>query len=116
MKAPHMSRCQSLMIIKHAVTPHGKLRFALTCRYVRPETMSNDHERTQAVIKGTYPHGHDQYNYDGDINAQPIKDNTTTVKEAMLGLVRANTLAGHLSKGDVTELIEALNGLTEIRV
>ncbi|KAI9743396.1 MAG: hypothetical protein M1818_003243 [Claussenomyces sp. TS43310] len=65
----HGSGIQKLY--EHAVTPQGKLRFALTCRYVRPELMANDAERRDAVIKGSLPADHAQYNYDGDVACRP---------------------------------------------
>lgn len=54
---------------EHEVVPDGRLRFALTSRYVRPEKMDNDNERAETAIKGALPEGHEQHNYDGDINA-----------------------------------------------
>ncbi|KFY32355.1 hypothetical protein V493_00282 [Pseudogymnoascus sp. VKM F-4281 (FW-2241)] len=51
---------------EHEVVPNGSLRFALTCRYIRSETLSSDAEREEARIKGALPEGHEQYNYDGN--------------------------------------------------
>ncbi|KFY29613.1 hypothetical protein V494_08611 [Pseudogymnoascus sp. VKM F-4513 (FW-928)] len=53
---------------EHEVVPHGTLRFALTCRYIKPDALESDAEREEASIKGALPEGHDQYNYDGDEN------------------------------------------------
>ena len=53
---------------EHEVIPSGTLRFALTCRYVRPDTLENDAEREDARIKGALPEGHEQYKYSGDEN------------------------------------------------
>ncbi|KFY90370.1 hypothetical protein V498_06017 [Pseudogymnoascus sp. VKM F-4517 (FW-2822)] len=54
---------------EHEVVPHGTLRFALTCRYIRPDMLENDAEREDARIKGALPEGHEQYKYNGDENA-----------------------------------------------
>lgn len=53
---------------EHEVVPCGTLRFALTSRYIRPDTLENDAERAEAGIKGALPEGHEQYQYDGDEN------------------------------------------------
>ncbi|OBT63755.1 hypothetical protein VE03_06947 [Pseudogymnoascus sp. 23342-1-I1] len=51
---------------EHEVVPHGTLRFALTCRYIRPDKLENDAEREEARLKGKLPEGHEQYTYNGD--------------------------------------------------
>jgi hypothetical protein len=53
---------------EHEVVPNGTLRFALTSRYIRPETLDNDAQREEARIKGALPEGHEQYQYNGDEN------------------------------------------------
>lgn len=70
--------------------------------------MANDQERHLAQIKGAYPYGHEQYNYDGDVDAQPLNDDIVSVKQGILDLVRTNRMAGHLTDGDITELIHEL--------
>ncbi|KAF4628654.1 hypothetical protein G7Y89_g9496 [Cudoniella acicularis] len=55
----------------HAVIPHGKVRFALTCRHIRPETLPQG-ERAYAVSAGQLPLGSERWDYDGDLNAMHI--------------------------------------------
>jgi hypothetical protein len=101
------------MNCQHAVTPRGKLRFALTCRYVRPETMQTDDDRRQTAIKSKLPAGHEKYNYDGDINAHSIVlsdqalqsiENSTVQKRRSLEDVKAMIIAGEISRNDLCDL------------
>ncbi|KUJ09311.1 uncharacterized protein LY89DRAFT_598097 [Mollisia scopiformis] len=55
---------------EHSVKPAGKLRFALTSRFVIPELMPTEADAEFARIGGILPAGHEQYNYDGDVHAQ----------------------------------------------
>ncbi|KAF8858768.1 hypothetical protein BDZ45DRAFT_590705 [Acephala macrosclerotiorum] len=57
---------------EHAVNPNGKLRFALTARFVKPGMMENEIDRENALRGGMLPQGHEQYDYDGEFNAQPV--------------------------------------------
>lgn len=98
---------------EHEVVPNGKLRFALTCRYVRPETMANDFEREEAKVKGALPEGHEQYNYDGDIDAvfTPVdfekdeKSERINAAKRMVNDFAVLCKAGE-SQGDVEELTQ----------
>ncbi|RDW62154.1 hypothetical protein BP6252_11587 [Coleophoma cylindrospora] len=96
--------------IVHAVDPQGELRFALTCRYVRPEMMANDAEREAARVKGTLPPDSDKYIYDGDINATlPLKiSSATNTIQAAMNVLEANILAGNISCEKVTEWADKL--------
>lgn len=47
------------------VEPRGKLRFAMTSRYVRPETMPSAESRAECVKKGTIPNGLEKLAYKG---------------------------------------------------
>ncbi|ORY67655.1 uncharacterized protein BCR38DRAFT_338511 [Pseudomassariella vexata] len=49
----------------HSVKPAGKLRFALTCRYIRPETIHDPKARAEAIEKGKIPEGIEQLAYKG---------------------------------------------------
>ncbi|TAQ86624.1 hypothetical protein B7494_g5055 [Chlorociboria aeruginascens] len=82
-------------LYEHAVTPHGKIRFALTCRYVRPETMDNAEEKRSAILKGTIPSGWDNYVYDGDINATAVaqpKSQGSTLIDSLRAALRTGGL------------------------
>ncbi|KAK8024101.1 oxoglutarate iron-dependent oxygenase protein [Apiospora rasikravindrae] len=50
---------------EHEVTPCGKLRFALTARFVRPESIENLEERQRAVENGQVPEGIENMAYKG---------------------------------------------------
>lgn len=50
---------------QHDVIPRGKLRFALTARFVRPETIENPEERCKAVENGKVPEGIEAMAYKG---------------------------------------------------
>jgi hypothetical protein len=54
---------------KHSVTPHGRLRFALTSRYIVPASLADDAARKAAEIAARLPDWSRDYEYDGDINA-----------------------------------------------
>jgi hypothetical protein len=91
------------------------LRFALTCRYVRPELMTNDEERQQAEIKGTLPDGHEAYAYDGDEGRELIPldgdfENVSAAQRAMNEL-SARALAGELNVDTLRECRHFLSGL-----
>ncbi len=40
---------------QHEVLPCGKLRFALTCRYIDPKTIEDKKQREYAEIAGKLP-------------------------------------------------------------
>ncbi|KAK8040511.1 hypothetical protein PG991_000299 [Apiospora marii] len=50
---------------EHDVIPSGKLRFALTARFVRPETIKSPEERRKAVENGRVPEGIEAMAYKG---------------------------------------------------
>ncbi|KAK8073793.1 hypothetical protein PG994_004692 [Apiospora phragmitis] len=50
---------------EHEVTPSGKLRFALTARFVRPESIDSLEERQKAVENGEVPEGIEAMAYKG---------------------------------------------------
>jgi hypothetical protein len=88
--------------MQHAVYPQGKLRFALTCRYVRPELMANDEERRQTLIKSTLPVGHERFTYNGDVDAkfqtsEDSEKNKTAAQKSMNDIA-ASLMTGELSK------------------
>lgn len=98
----------------HAVKPYGMLRFALTCRNIKPESMKNDEDRADAMIKGAFPPGHERYNYDGDLNLQPsnaLPGSAVEVThiERLLQEVKAAVIAGNIPQHLVTEYYELFN-------
>ncbi|KAK8099288.1 uncharacterized protein PG998_012529 [Apiospora kogelbergensis] len=50
---------------EHEVTPKGKLRFALTARYIRPESIDSPTERERAIENGEVPDGIENLAYKG---------------------------------------------------
>ncbi|RDL41607.1 uncharacterized protein BP5553_01586 [Venustampulla echinocandica] len=90
---------------EHSVVPHGKLRFALTARYVRPELMLPD-EQEYALHAGQLPQGSDQYNYTGDLHAMPVTT-TRDVEEEIrqcFRIINAKMQLGGIAKGRAVEL------------
>lgn len=65
-------------------------------------------------MKGAYPPGHEQYQYDGDVNAQPITKTLPTVKEQMLALINANKEVGNLTSDDLSNILEELSTSTAV--
>ncbi|KAI0138031.1 hypothetical protein F4776DRAFT_72636 [Hypoxylon sp. NC0597] len=49
----------------HSVDALGKHRFAMTCRYIRPETIADAEQRRRAVENGTLPEEWDDVQYNG---------------------------------------------------
>ncbi len=97
------------------MTPHGKLRFALTCRYVRPELMANDEERRFAEVNGKLPDGHDQYTYNGDVESQFTEvdqncENIANVERSMNDLA-ARAIAGELDRTTIRRCCDFLSQL-----
>jgi hypothetical protein len=111
----HGSGIQKLY--EHAVQPKGKLRFALTCRYVRPELMANDEERQQAQIKGKLPDGHEQYAYDGDVNSRliPVENDSANVAAAQVAMndLAARSLSGELDLATLQRCRDFLGQLVQ---
>jgi hypothetical protein len=98
-----LKECIVLILEQHAVTPKGSLRYALTCRYVRPEMMADDNEAQDAILKGTLPPGSEQYNYSGDINAVPVVRTSSDV-DKFVNNVAARMETGDLTSADVREI------------
>lgn len=101
---------------EHEVVPSGTLRFALTCRYVRPDTLENDADREDARIKGTLPEGHEQYTYYGDEDAIFTQDEMKKAGKAerinaMMRMFNdeAVIFKASSSEGDVDELCQMRN-------
>lgn len=89
---------------QHAVTPKGPLRYALTCRYVRPELTSDAQD---AALKGALPPASEQYNYDGDVNAAPIVHAVSEV-DKFINNIAARLKTGDLTVSDVLEITKRL--------
>jgi hypothetical protein len=51
--------------LKHKVDPYGTLRYGVTCRYIRPETLPYDEDRRYSIAAGTIPADF-KYDYDGE--------------------------------------------------
>ncbi|KAI1500619.1 hypothetical protein F5X99DRAFT_429281 [Biscogniauxia marginata] len=51
---------------EHKVDPEGVLRFALTCRYIRPETIQDQSRRAEALKNGTVPKHWKENQYKGE--------------------------------------------------
>lgn len=93
-------------LYEHEVKPSGKLRFALTCRYVRPETMETDEDRAETLIKGALPNGHEQYDYDGDVGVEPgdsIREPRRD-REQLFTRIRNSIHAGELTEEECRAL------------
>ncbi|KAM7222874.1 hypothetical protein V8F06_001772 [Rhypophila decipiens] len=52
---------------EHAVEPMGRRRFALTCRYIDPDKMTDQADRDDAAIKGAIPEHAKKFVYNGEI-------------------------------------------------
>ena len=48
------------------VEPHGEVRFALTCRHVRPAAITDTAYRARALVDGAIPASSFQYAYGGN--------------------------------------------------
>ncbi|KAI0602778.1 hypothetical protein F4775DRAFT_600732 [Biscogniauxia sp. FL1348] len=51
---------------EHMVQPEGTLRFAMTCRYIRPETILDESRRKESIEKGQVPAEWKEKPYDGE--------------------------------------------------
>jgi hypothetical protein len=74
--------------------------------------MSNDEERSLAAIRGSLPRGHEQYSYDGDVNAQIIPgrdvvDLPSIIEERLASSIRA----GQLDRNGIRRLSKYLRTL-----
>ncbi|KAK6085320.1 hypothetical protein SCUP234_02868 [Seiridium cupressi] len=59
----------------HEVTPRGKLRFAMTSRYIRPETMPTPEAQEKCKAMGVIPEGFENLAYKG-IDPSPTAQDT----------------------------------------
>jgi hypothetical protein len=94
---------------QHAVDPHGKLRFALTCRFIRPEMMTSEAERQHTMVKGSLPPGSEQYDYHGDIHATAVQhaaQNPLSEITKLQNLVKAQILTGEIDEHQARESFE----------
>ncbi|KAK8070945.1 hypothetical protein PG997_011148 [Apiospora hydei] len=71
---------------EHAVTPCGKLRFALTARFVRPESIESHEERQRAVENGQVPEGIASMAYKGYEEAAADALHTPVEQQALHNL------------------------------
>ncbi|CZR62926.1 uncharacterized protein PAC_12823 [Phialocephala subalpina] len=95
---------------EHAVNPNGKLRFALTGRYVRPEMMDNAVDRANAFRGGILPPGHEQYDYDGEFNAQPVP-RPLNIHAQYEALTRVIVQQGLMTSEAAAQLTRAIEGV-----
>ncbi|RAL68664.1 hypothetical protein DID88_007373 [Monilinia fructigena] len=94
---------------EHSVTPHGLLRFALTCRYVKPELLSPE-ERVICEQKSALPANFADYAYDGNMDSRDPPpsieeeddddDEFTKLKKYIIAKKRS----GELNKAECAEL------------
>ncbi|KAH6651887.1 hypothetical protein BKA67DRAFT_693119 [Truncatella angustata] len=71
----------------HQVTPEGKLRFALTSRYIRPDMMRDDIARHNLTTMSKHPYDIKPLAYKG-IGAEPMDDNETTIQEGSASITQ----------------------------
>ncbi|KAF7909423.1 uncharacterized protein EAF01_003141 [Botrytis porri] len=93
---------------EHAVTPHGLLRFALTCRHVKPELLSPE-DRIICTEKSVLPANFADYAYDGDIGvsenpSRPTNEGDDDDLTKLKKYIVAKKLSGELTKADCQEL------------
>ncbi|KAI8623146.1 hypothetical protein F5Y19DRAFT_482041 [Xylariaceae sp. FL1651] len=69
---------------EHAVFSGGIRRYALTCRYIRPEMIRDSERREKAIANGTIPTYWQNKAYQGEVTQDPIQDDIkkTTSKNA----------------------------------
>lgn len=103
---------------EHAVTPQGKLRFALTCRYVDPETLSSDAERADAAAKSELPVGHEAfaYNSNKDLELSQVADEDpkTAETQSLLNRLVARAITGELSGQEMQYAHDALAAIVAV--
>jgi len=99
------------------VKPTGILRFALTCRYIIPETLDNDQQREDARRKSVVPAHLADYVYNGDINAKAIKqakgplEDTTEELNHIEARVKAGMLDRNIAINMVKERLARMEGI-----
>ncbi|KAH8662109.1 hypothetical protein BX600DRAFT_437531 [Xylariales sp. PMI_506] len=64
-------------LYEHEVKPHGKLRFAMTSRFVRPESIADRKIRQESIRKGKLPEGFDRLAYGGIENNKDTDNDVT---------------------------------------
>ncbi|KAG9228506.1 hypothetical protein BJ875DRAFT_477330 [Amylocarpus encephaloides] len=96
---------------EHAVKPHGKLRFAMTSRYVKPELMAPD-QRAYAALAGQLPPGADKYAYDGDMSAVPVMPAVSIETEIRktAGLIKAQVQLGEIDREKAIAIFDEVMG------
>ncbi|APA11239.1 hypothetical protein sscle_07g060090 [Sclerotinia sclerotiorum 1980 UF-70] len=96
---------------KHAVTPYRLLRFALTCRYVKPELPSPE-DRILCAQKSALPANFADHAYDGDIDVKETANRLITEDDDEFTKLKkwiiAKKLAGELNTAECAELREIL--------
>ncbi|KAI1873938.1 uncharacterized protein JN550_003207 [Neoarthrinium moseri] len=61
-------------LYEHEVKPNGMLRYAMTSRYIRPETINDEAVRADALIKGKLPAGIEALAYKGQDETGDLND------------------------------------------
>ncbi|QSZ36984.1 hypothetical protein DSL72_009076 [Monilinia vaccinii-corymbosi] len=94
---------------EHAVTPHGLLRFALTCRHVKPEVLSPE-ARAICEQKSALPANFADHAYDGDIGAKEARPTTEEEDEftKLKRYIMAKKLSGELNSAECAILREII--------
>ncbi|KAE8454543.1 hypothetical protein EG329_000166 [Mollisiaceae sp. DMI_Dod_QoI] len=95
---------------EHAVNPHGKLRFALTARFIKPELMQNEADREFARLGGILPFGHEQFDYDGDINSQPVPWSTSAF-DSLCAMFNTMALQGRITEDQAERLTQSSDAI-----
>jgi hypothetical protein len=111
-----MHGVQLQRMYEHAVTPNGDRRFALTCRFVKPESLSNDMERELAHRLSMLPPGHEAFTYNGDSHLTSLhsdeaeeEDNEIPVHQRITNFVDAAILVGKYRRTDQLKLRQYFN-------
>ncbi|KAI1641496.1 hypothetical protein F4809DRAFT_654963 [Biscogniauxia mediterranea] len=72
---------------EHMVEPEGVLRFAMTCRYIRPESIQDEARRQEAIEKGRVPAEWKENPYNGEHDAgDNVQGNDIAANAPMLAL------------------------------
>lgn len=77
----------------------------MTSRYIKPELMANPADAEFARIGGTLPEGHQQYDYDGDFNAEPVPQTENTL-DIIRNMYSNWVVEGRFSQDMADDLIE----------
>jgi hypothetical protein len=106
-----MHGAQIQKLYEHKVEPHGKLRFALTSRCIKPELLPAD-QQEYARQAGTLPEWSKTYEYDGDIHAIPVipkgageKDTRKRVAE-----IKTDLQQGFIDRNDAEAIWKEIMG------